>query len=69
MNLLLSDDELRDLTGYKRAADQCRWLEARKWKFELSVSGKPRLSRAYVESRLSDNAVTPKAWEPDFSAL
>ena len=52
--LFLSDAELLDLTGYRRNADRCRWLEARHWKFEKSATtGKPVVSRSYAESQLS----------------
>lgn len=56
--MFLSDDELLDLTGYRRHADQRRWLSDRGWKFEVSaITGKPVVSKSYAESRLSGATV------------
>lgn len=52
--IFLTDDELFELTGYRRNADRCRWLAERNWKFEKSaITGKPVVSRSYAESQLS----------------
>lgn len=51
--MFLDDEELFDLTGYRRNADRRRWLSDRKWKFETTVTGKPVVSRNYAESRLA----------------
>lgn len=60
--MFLNDEELFELTGYRRNADRCRWLEERGWKFERSaVTGRPVVSRSYAESKLSG---TPVKVEP-----
>ena len=53
--MFLTDEELFDLTGYRRNADRCRWLKKNGWKFERSaITGRPAVSRAYAESRFSE---------------
>lgn len=56
--MFMTDEELFELTGYRRNSDRCRWLEERGWKFERSaVTGRPVVSRSYAESKLSGTAV------------
>lgn len=50
--MYLSPLDLETLTGYKRHADQRRWLEARGWKFEIARNGRPVVLRAYCEQRM-----------------
>lgn len=52
--MFLTDTELLELTGYQIFAWQARWLERHRWKFERSRTGRPVVSRAYAEFRLSD---------------
>lgn len=66
MTLLLTDDEVREVTGYKRAADQRKWLTSRGWAFEISASGKPKVLRAHAEERMGGKR---REWAPDFSGL
>jgi hypothetical protein len=56
--LFLSEAELEELTGYRRAHEQKRWLAARRWKFEENAAGKPRVARAFLERRLVGEAHT-----------
>jgi hypothetical protein len=72
--MFLDAEELRELTGYKVAAYQARWLERRGYPFELSVMDKPRVLRAYVERRFGivegdggKGVKDPNRQEPDFS--
>lgn len=55
MNAFLDPDELRTLTGYKRAADQIRWLE---------TNGVPhivnRLNRPVVRRDLEKQVAEPE---------
>ena len=37
----LDDDDLRRLTGYKRPADQARWLERQGVPFTMNARGRP----------------------------
>jgi hypothetical protein len=41
----LDDDDLKRLTGYKRPADQARWLEDNGIPFILNRLGRPVVSR------------------------
>lgn len=59
--MFLTDDELFELTGYRRNADRCRWLNDRKWKFERNaITGRPVVSRTYAESMLSGVVAKPE---------
>lgn len=49
MNAFLDPDELRTLTGYKRAADQIRWLEAKGVPHLVNALGKPVVRRELDE--------------------
>lgn len=53
MAMFLTDDEIRTLTGYKRPADQQRWLLERAWLYETNAAGRPIILRSYANSRLS----------------
>lgn len=67
--LLLTADELEDLTEYKVGYYQAKWLKAHGYPFELTNSGKPRVLRAFVEKRLGlASAVPMSQTEPDFSS-
>lgn len=50
--MFLTDDELTFLTGYKLPSAQIRWLRERGWRYEENRIGRPRVARAYCESRL-----------------
>ena len=52
--MFLSDEELQELTGYKRKADQRRWLMERQYRFEVDALGRARVLRSHVERRLDD---------------
>lgn len=67
--MLLNDSELEEITGYKLHGWQARWLKSHGWRFELSRNGRPVVSRAYAESRLSDAQATAKALTLNFDAI
>lgn len=52
MSLLLSRDEVQELTGYRQAASQMRWLTDRGWRFAVGADGRPRVMRAESERHL-----------------
>jgi hypothetical protein len=58
MSLCLSSSELEELTGYKRGADQRRWLESHGYYVECNTRGVPRITHAQVEDR---RRITPSA--------
>ncbi|MFD1555764.1 DUF4224 domain-containing protein [Paraburkholderia silviterrae] len=53
MDDYLTADELVSLTGYKRRADQMRWLSERSWIFEIARGGRPVVLRAYRDAKLT----------------
>ena len=64
--MLLTPDEIIDLTDYQRPADQIRWLSSHGWHYEVGASGRPKVSRQYAETRMG--LVHTEAL-PDFSSL
>ena len=75
---ILSDDELADLTGYKRRSDQRKWLKDRNWVFVESRGGRPLVGRMFarmklgmVNAAIADPNPPPErpAWTPDFSRV
>ena len=71
--MFLSKEELHELTGYERKADQRRWLKNHVWKFEVSAIGWPVVSKNHAEAMLGGiPAGVPapkKEWEPNREAL
>ena len=61
--MLLTADELYELTDYQVPAKQIQWLQAHGWKYEVGASGRPKVSRSYAEQKLG----MTHAIEPDFS--
>lgn len=66
--LFLSPEDLHDLTGYKVGHYQATWLKSHGYPYELTISGKPRVLRAFVEKKLglASADVSPQT-KPDFS--
>lgn len=77
--LFLTSDELTDLTGFKTSGGHAKWLEKNRWRFVLTRSRQPRVSREYFQERMgstrgrtgaTDMANQAAALvEPNFSAL
>lgn len=67
--MFLTPDELQDLTGYKRNADQRAWLSDRGWRFEVSANGRPVVSRSFAESMLNTPKTGKGFWQPNIGAL
>ena len=70
-SLLLSRDELIELTGTRQPARQRRWLDARGWAYvdAFGRSQHPRVARTVFASRMIGHDPTRKTPEPDFDAL
>ena len=51
-SMLLSPEEVADLTGYCYPSKQMTWLCENGYKHEVGGDGKPKLLRTYVYSRL-----------------
>jgi hypothetical protein len=68
LTLFLSHNEIAQLTGYVRSADQIKWLSRKAWVHEVAANGHPVVLRSYAEARLGQ-VVEAKGMEPDFSFL
>ena len=58
--MFLTEDELRELTGRERPSAQTRWLTAQRWPFALDSSGRPKVLRSVVETKLGGHATIPR---------
>lgn len=71
--LLLTPEELEQITGRKREKQQVEWLLAKHWQFEVNARGAPVVARSYAEARLSGVSLAPqvasRARRPNFHAL
>lgn len=64
--MFLTNEEVHQLTGYVRSADQCKWLEKRGWKFERSaITGRPVVLCKHVEEMLSLAAAKKELARPE----
>lgn len=61
--LFLTPDELRELTGRSRKADQVAQLRTMGIPFHVNAAGKPVVTRVAVEGRAIEPANAP-AWQP-----
>lgn len=55
-DLFLTRTELVDLTGFKAAHCQVRWLERNRWRFALTRRNEPRVARDHFNSRMGCGA-------------
>ena len=56
--LTLTPEQLCELTGYKRGAEQARWLSENGFKFRLDRLGKPRVDRVHYETKMGCKLAT-----------
>lgn len=49
--LILSEGEMREITGYKRPSSQRVWLEHNRIPFYVAASGRPIVLRSYFDAR------------------
>lgn len=71
-SLLLTPEEVEQITGRKSRRHQVEWLTAKRWQFEVNARGVPIIARSYAESRLSGVSAAPAAQRPrrpNFDAL
>jgi len=54
--VLLSDQELKELTGRARPSAQARWLKANGWPFVINSDGRPKVLRSVAFARLGGGA-------------
>ena len=50
--LFLSPAELHELTGFKSAKWQARWLDQNRWRYALARNREPRVARDYFQERI-----------------
>jgi len=50
--MFLSNIEVQELTGLKYHKSQIKWLMKQGYKFDVAVSGAPKILKAFVEERL-----------------
>lgn len=67
--MFLTPEEIRDLTGYQRHADQRTWLTNHGWKFVANATGRPIVLRSFAEKRLGDEGAVKKSAGPNFSVI
>lgn len=68
--LFLNNEEIQELTGFRLAIWQCRWLTDHGYPFDKSHSGKPKVLRSYLEQRLCPTVISSRGFEePNFEAL
>lgn len=54
--LFLTPEELRDLTGFRAAHCQVRWLERNRWRFAMTRRNEPRVARDHFNERMGCGA-------------
>lgn len=64
--MILTHEELVELTDRQQPARQVKWLIAHGWHFEVSATGRPKVSRKYAESKLG---AAQQTVEPDFTFI
>jgi len=65
--MILTTDDLFELTDYKRPSDQRRWLNANGINFLIGRSGRPKVSWESVKKLLNKDGVATKS--PAFDAI
>lgn len=71
MSLLLTSDEIHELTGLQQFAAQRRWLDANGWRYTIDARGRPKISRSYFEKRMSaeQEVANDTQWAVNVTAL
>jgi hypothetical protein len=67
--MFLTRQELEDLTDYKLQSAQCRWLQEHGYIFEVGGSGRPKVLRAHVESKMGLRPAVTMSTQPNFDAI
>jgi hypothetical protein len=79
-SLFLTPEELTELTGFKAAHCQARWLARNRWRFVLTRHKQPRVARDHFNDRMGcgdgsilghANAINQAAVgnQPNFAAI
>jgi hypothetical protein len=67
--MLLTDKEVRGLTGYSRPSAQIRWLRQHGWRFTVNALGKPAIAVAEFNRRMVGTGRSVAQQEPNWDAL
>lgn len=68
--IFLTQEEIRELTDLKIPKAQMRWLQKNSYPFEVAASGKPKVLREYVMSKLMTiSFTTTPTNEPNFDVI
>lgn len=62
--MFLTSEELRELTGFVRPANQLQWLRENGWKFAEDAQRRPKVARTYFELRLGGVSAADIRTEP-----
>lgn len=62
--MLLTPEELEQLTGYQKSSAQARWLTRERLPFVIGGDGKLKVLRLTIEQRLGASMVTVHQREP-----
>lgn len=65
--MLLTNQDIKDLTGSVQKAAQIRWLVAHGWRFEVNSLGRPKVAVAEFNRHMVGGRAAKQ--EPDFSRL
>lgn len=69
----LEPEEISEITGCSRRAEQVEWLSRNHWTFHKTRAGAPVVGRMYARLRMSginpSVMATTGGWTPDFSTL
>jgi hypothetical protein len=66
--MFLTQQELHQLTDYKRPSDQIRWLTEHGYRFDVGASGRPKVLRSVIENRL-ESTKKPRTKSPRFDMV
>ncbi|HEV2917571.1 MAG TPA: DUF4224 domain-containing protein [Candidatus Babeliales bacterium] len=69
--MFLSQEDIQELTGYKKTALQIKWLRSNGFKFMIGADGRPRLLLSQLEALLGAQvkSITKRRVEPNFTKL
>lgn len=74
--LFLTSSELHELTGFRSARGQTRWLDRHGWRYALTNSRQPRVTRDYFAARVGAGSLATAmvdasagVAQPNFAAL
>jgi hypothetical protein len=68
--MFLSDEDVKELSGYVNTSCQIRWLSQNGIKFLVRADGKPRVLQSHIEEVMGVAAKTTKRRsEPNFAKL